>query len=91
MLQEYVDSGWAVNVVFTIIAIEAVAVYLYRQRTGRGLTLKEIFWFLASGALLLLALQAAIVGGPAWLIVLLIAAAGFTHATDLAVRLRDKK
>lgn len=88
MLQEYVDSGMAVHVVFTVIAIEAVAVWIYKQRTGRGLTSKEIFWFLASGVMLLAALQVAIVEGPAWLIIAFLAAAGVSHALDLAVRVR---
>lgn len=81
-------SGRAVDLILGLIALEAVALWLYRRATGRGPRLGEVAPFLIAGAGLLLALRAALVGAPWVWIAGALALSGVAHAVDLARRFR---
>lgn len=84
-MQDFVQSGRAVDVVLLVIAIEFVGlVYLRRAQWQSA----AVTWFFAlmPGVMLLLALRAALVGADWPWIALLIAASFPFHLTDLARR-----
>jgi hypothetical protein len=84
-VQDFVNSGRAVDIVLLVIAIEfIVLVSLRRGRRKRAAA--DLFFALAPGALLLLALRAALVGADWPWIALLIAASFPFHLIDLMRR-----
>lgn len=81
-------SGLAADLVLGLIVLEALALWLYRRKTGRGPRLREVAPFLAAGACLVLALRAALVGAPWYCIATALALSGVAHGVDLARRFR---
>ncbi len=81
MLDAWVTSGRAIDFVLAVLFVEA-AILLWRRR-GRAV---DILIGLAPGALLLLALRAALAGGSAAAILIPLALALPAHLADVARR-----
>lgn len=81
-------SGLVIDVILAVMVLEALALFIYRQRTGKGPTVAETLANLASGACIMLAVRSALTGDvwqitAAWLM-----AAFASHLADLAIRFR---
>lgn len=84
-MQDFVLSGRAVDLVLLVIAVEFFALVALR-RGARSRAAVDLFFALAPGAILLLALKAALVGaGWIWIASLMAASFPF-HLVDLARR-----
>ncbi len=84
------ESGRLIDIILALMVIEAVALLVWRRRTGRGLSSAAILLNVAAGACLMGALRAAIVGAGAGWILGCLALALVMHMADLAVRLRER-
>lgn len=84
------ESGRLIDIILALMVIEAVALLVWRRRTGRGLSSAAILLNVAAGACLMGALRAAIVGAGASWILGGLALALVMHMADLAVRLRER-
>lgn len=84
----WLDGGRAVGLVLGLMVVEAVVLLWLRYRTGRGIPPLELLTTLAAGAMLVLALHAALEGrGLAGATPFLLAAL-VAHLADIAVRSR---
>jgi hypothetical protein len=87
-LNELFASGRIIDLILVMILVEGLVLALIHYRTGRGLAPQELIGFLLSGALLLLALRAALVGAWWGWMGLALAGSLVTHLADLAWRWR---
>lgn len=69
-------------------AAEAVVIFLYRRRTGRGLSGADLLSVLLPGACLVLALRSALISGDVPAIAAFLSAAMVSHVLDLRRRWR---
>ncbi len=79
-------SGWIVDLILTAMALETVALLIYRFRTSRGIPVAALCINLLAGGFLLLALRSALLGHSwiwtaGWLAMALVA-----HIADVAQR-----
>lgn len=75
-----------VDIVIAVTAVEAVVLWLYNLRSGKGLAGKDFLPTLLSGLLLMLALRVHM-SGLGWMpTAALLAGAGVFHALDLRQR-----
>jgi hypothetical protein len=72
-----------VEIAIAITVLEAIALVVYHQATGRGLALRAFGLNLLSGLLLMLALRAALSSGALYWPAAFLAASGLTHAADI--------
>ncbi len=79
---------WLVDAVIALTLIEALVLWLYHRRSGRGVALSEVGLNLFSGLCLMLALRVALAGDSVWLVAAALAAAGILHALDIRRRWR---
>jgi hypothetical protein len=79
---------WLVDAVIALTLIEALVLWLYHRRSGRGVAFSEIGLNLVSGLCLMLALRVALAGNSLWLVAAALAAAGILHALDIRRRWR---
>jgi len=84
-MPEWLDPVQAIDLVLVIMVVEALVVAWSARRSAVPGWLAN----LAAGALLLLAVRAALAGSPQWLVVWL-AASGVAHAIDVAFRVRAR-
>lgn len=83
-----IADGTMVVLILALVAVEALALCVYRWRTGHGPRLRDVIFNLAAGAALLMALHSAI-AGDSWIwIAGWLAAALVAHLGDMASRLR---
>jgi len=80
---DFIASGRVVDLALLLLAIEALIVILYFQRTGRGIAARDLIPSFVAGACLLLALRAALTGAPAVWIALALTAALPAHLFDV--------
>ena len=81
-------NGHIVDLILALMLLEAVALMVLRARTGHGLPTSQVLVTLLSGAALMLALRAALVGMN-WAVVAACLFAGLVlHLLDLASRWR---
>ncbi|MGG5886485.1 hypothetical protein ACLF3G_05045 [Falsiroseomonas sp. HC035] len=89
-MQDFFASGRVADLVLLVLLAEALALFLWHRRTGRGLAPLVLAGLVLPGVAFALALRAALTGaGWGWVAAALVAAF-FTHAFDLAVRLRSR-
>ncbi|WP_019012963.1 hypothetical protein [Elioraea tepidiphila] len=81
-------GGGLVEAILALVALEAAVLAVVLRRTGRGVALPGLLVTLLSGAALLLALRAALIGAGAVWIGAWLAAALAAHLLDLWLRLR---
>lgn len=82
-------NGHLVDLIVTLVVIEAVVLTLYWRRTGRGIAPLDLVPNLFAGAFLLLALRVTLAGGGWMLTGGCLAAAGLAHLADLSRRWRQ--
>jgi hypothetical protein len=81
-------SGRLVDLILTLVVLEAAALLLYWRLARRGIAPFDLLPNLCAGAFLLLALRATLAGGG-WMIASgCLAAAGLAHLTDVYRRWR---
>ncbi len=82
-------SGRIVDLILSMVAIEAIVLMTYRFLTARGVPCVGVLTNLLAGACLLMAVRSALIQSPwAWIAVWL-AAALIAHVADLAQRWRS--
>ena len=87
-MRELFAGGRIVELILALMALEELALGLYHRRTGRGIAPLDLVLNLAAGALLLLALRAALVDSDPLAPAPYLAASLFAHVADLARRWR---
>lgn len=86
-MRDLFASGRVVDIILTLVVVEAVALAGWRRLTGRGVALRALTANLLAGGFLLLAVRAALVGADwIWVAASLLAAL-LAHLADLATRL----
>lgn len=85
---EFVASGRIADLLLAVLLVEAALIHVHHRRTGRGVALADVGWFLLAGAALAVALRVALTGGPWPAIAAALAVAGVAHVADLARRWR---
>jgi len=88
MLTNAYHSGTIIDLILVLVAVEALALHWLDRRLGRGPGLAAVWPTIASGALLLLAVRAALTQAWWGWIGLLLALAGLLHVLDLMRRVR---
>lgn len=88
VLAALIDSGRIVDLILIFVILEALAIFAYHRRRGRGLAPFQLAGLLLPGICLLLALRAAL-GDAAWpWVALWLTAALVLHLADLRQRWR---
>ena len=77
---------WLVDLVIAATVLEAIALPLWRSRTGHGLPARDLLPNLAAGLALALAVRGALAGWAAVWIAACLLAAGIAHFADLRRR-----
>lgn len=75
-----------VDLILLLVVAEAVALTLFRRRTGRGPAPAAVLPTLAAGAALLVAVRLALSGAPLEWLMGALAVAGLAHIADLRAR-----
>ena len=86
MPETWFANGKIVDLVIALMVVEALALAVYRSRTGRGVPIATLLVNLCAGGALLLALRFALVGASLPAIAASLAAALVFHLLDLALR-----
>jgi len=89
-LKNLVTQGGIADVILAVVAIEALALAVLRRRLKQGISYASLVFGLLPGALLVLALGAALTDSAWYWVALWLAAAGLAHAADLGIRLRGR-
>jgi hypothetical protein len=87
-LETFFASGRAADLVLIVLAVEVVALLLWRRATGRGPSARAVLSLALPGAALVLALRVALTGGWWGWIGLWLGVALVAHLWDLAGRWR---
>lgn len=87
-MSEWLAGGRAADVVLGLMALEAAGLWWLHATTGRGLPVREWLVGLVAGAMLVLALRAALLGGGVAAATPFLLAALVAHLADLGVRWR---
>lgn len=89
MMSDLFASGFIVDAVLIVLALEAFAVIGYWLWRNRGIAPADFLPGMISGALMLLALRA-VLAGAGWLVpTLCLMAAGLAHLVDVRRRWRN--
>ncbi|MGK7861267.1 hypothetical protein [Falsiroseomonas sp. E2-1-a4] len=88
MMADFFASGHVADLVLAVLVVEAVLLFAWHRRTGRGLAPLALAGLVLPGVALVLALRAALVGAGWGLVAAALVAALAAHLFDLAVRLR---
>ncbi|WP_375463685.1 hypothetical protein [uncultured Methylobacterium sp.] len=83
-------SGRIIDAILVLVALEAVALLVLRRRAGRGPAPAKMLCNLASGASLMLAVRAGLVGADWPVVALCLMAALAAHLGELSLRLRRR-
>jgi hypothetical protein len=86
MIAGLVESGRIVDLILALVAVQFVALWLYRRATGKGPAPADLAPNLLAGAALLLALRAALIQAGWFWVALFLAAGLAAHLVDLARR-----
>ncbi len=87
-MAEFFRSGKIIDLILLLVVLEGAALYLWHQRTGRGIAPAALIGFLGAGACLMLAVRAALTGAWWGVVGAWMAAAGAAHLFDLWWRWR---
>lgn len=81
------DNGAIVLVILVLVVIEAVALFVYHRKTGRGIAAIPMLANLAAGGCLMLAIRSALLDHPWTTVGLFMALALIAHLLDFGSRL----
>lgn len=81
-------SGRIADIIVALVALEAIALFILWQRSGRGIAPADLVFNLLSGACLLLALRSALTQSGWHTTAIFLAAALLAHLADLYRRWR---
>ncbi|SFL30148.1 hypothetical protein [Methylorubrum salsuginis] len=87
-MAEWFASGRIVDVIVSLVALEALLLVGVRLRFGRGPRPAALLSNLASGAALMLAVRAALTGADWPVVAAWLLAALFAHLTEMMIRFR---
>ena len=87
-MNELFASGRVADLILLVLVFEGLALWLFHQRTGRGLPLSVVLPFLLAGGAFALSLRAALTGAGWPLVALPLLGALVAHVWDLAARWR---
>jgi hypothetical protein len=88
MAEGFFSVAHLVDLVIGFTLLEALALWLWHRRSGRGVAPGEWALNLLSGLCLMAAVRGALTGAPWYGVALGLTAAGALHATDLRRRWR---
>ncbi len=86
LLESLITSGRVVDFILTVMAVEVVAVTLYRRATGGGIAFVPLILNIGAGGSLALSLRAALTEAGFEMIATWLVAALFFHVADQARR-----
>jgi hypothetical protein len=86
LLESLVRTGRVADILIAVMVIEALVLIGYRIARGRGFAIPYVISNLVAGLFLVLALKSALTDSSWVWTALSLAAAGISHAVDLAVR-----
>ncbi len=84
-------SGRIVDIILALVALEVVALLVWRWRRGRGPSPIALIGNLASGASLMLAVRAALTGADWTVVAGFLLASLVAHLADVWLRLREEQ
>jgi hypothetical protein len=87
-VSELFPTGRVVDLILVLMVVEALALAVYRRRSGRGVPTVDLVVNLLAGGALLLALRAALTAAGWQWIAMWLAVALAAHGADLARRWR---
>lgn len=87
-MSEFFASGRVVDLILALMALQMLVLWAWNERTGRGIAPRDFLPHFASGAALVLALRAALVGDPWWVVGAWLAASLVAHVIEIARRWR---
>ncbi len=87
MIETFVSSGQAADLVLAIMALEAVILSVYLSRKGLSRSIPGFMAALLAGAALVLALRAALSGGGLGVIALCLGASFIAHLAEIALKI----
>ncbi|GJD94629.1 hypothetical protein [Methylobacterium iners] len=87
-MSELFASGRIIDLILVLVALEAVALLVWRSRSGGGPAPLPLLCNLAAGAALMLALRGALTGASWPVIAACLVGALLAHVTELGLRLR---
>ena len=85
-MTEFFSGTNVVDFIIGCTLIEWLALWLFYQRTGRGIAPIMLRMTLLPGLYLMMALRCALSALPFYVVLLFLAASGLTHAADLKRR-----
>jgi hypothetical protein len=88
-MAELFSTGFIADIILAFMALEAIALVLYKLKTNRGFTPASVFWMLLPGACLVLALRAVLVGASWQWVALAVSVSLIAHLGYLRQRLRN--
>lgn len=91
MLAAWIESGQLIDVILLLVLAEAFALAAWRWRARRPPLVSQLLANLAAGAMLLLALRAALTDAGWLWIAIWLSLALLAHGADIALRFRRNK
>jgi hypothetical protein len=88
-MAELFSTGFIADIILAFMALEAIALVLYKRKTNRGFTQASVVWMLLPGACLVLALRAVLVGASWQWVALAVSVSLIAHLCYLRQRLRN--
>ncbi len=85
-MQALFADGRIVDLILALMVLEAMALAIYRRRTGRGVGIRSLLVNLGAGAALLLTLRAVMTGAGLAVVAALLLLALVFHVADIATR-----
>lgn len=86
LLESLITTGRIVDIMLSVMALEILAVYLYRRSRGGGIAMRPLVLNIGAGGSLMLALRAALTdAGVLWIAAFLVLSLVF-HVADQAGR-----
>ena len=90
-LQSLWASGWLLTAVIAFTLLEAAALLVYRQVSGKGIALRDWGLNLLSGLCLMMAVRSAVLNAAWPAIAAWLSAAGLAHGADMVSRWRRQR
>ncbi len=90
-LADIYQSPLVVDIAIGFIVLETLALWAFRQVTGRGLAIQDVLLTILSGLSLMLALRCALTPGLWPGMALFLITAGLAHGADMRARAKAKQ